>query len=70
VPGRDQGRAELGLAYTTDDDTTDDIDDTVGLDAFDLVEFTDEELTELALEADPFDPFDPDVEPIDPLRRR
>ncbi len=31
-------------------------------DPFDEVEFTDEELTELALDAEPFDPFDPDVE--------
>jgi hypothetical protein len=31
-------------------------------DPFDEVEFTDEELTALALEAAPFDPFDPDVE--------
>ena len=65
MPGRDDGRAELGHAYDTDE-----IDDTIGLDAFDLVEFTDEELTELALDADPFDPFDPDVEPIDVVRKR
>jgi hypothetical protein len=46
------------------------MDDTIGRDAFDLVEFTDEELTELALDADPFDPFDPDVESIEALRKR
>jgi hypothetical protein len=64
VPGRDDGRAELGHAYDTEN-----IDDTIGRDAFDLVEFTDEELTELALEADPFDPFDPEVESIEVLRK-
>jgi hypothetical protein len=31
-------------------------------DAFDAVEFSDEELAQLALEALPFDPFGPDVE--------
>jgi hypothetical protein len=65
VPGLSDGRAELGHAYKTDE-----IDDTIPRDAFDLVEFTDEELTELALDADPFDPFDPDVEPIDVLGKR
>jgi hypothetical protein len=55
----------LGHAYTTDE-----MDETIARDAFDLVEFTDEELTELALDADPFDPFDPDVEPIDVLGKR
>lgn len=65
MPGRDDGRAELGHAYDTDE-----IDDTIGLDAFDLVEFTDEELTELALDASPFDPFAPDVESIDVVRKR
>jgi hypothetical protein len=65
VPGRDDGRAELGHAFEMDD-----MDDTIGLDAFDLVEFTDEELTELALDARPFDPFAPDVESIDVVRKR
>ena len=41
------------------------------LDDFDRVEFSDEELTQLALDAQPFDPFDPDVErfgDVDPAR--
>lgn len=41
-------------------------DDVDERDAFDRVEFDDDELTELALAADPFDPFDPDVDPFDP----
>ena len=32
------------------------------IDPFDAVEFTDEELTALALDAEPFDPFGDDVE--------
>jgi hypothetical protein len=45
------------------DDAGDDPElDALELDAFDRVTFTDEELTEMALEAEPFDPFDPDVE--------
>lgn len=36
--------------------------DALELDAFDRVTFTDEELTEMALGAEPFDPFDPGVE--------
>jgi hypothetical protein len=43
----DQGDAEL---------------DDLELDAFDRVTFTDEELTRLALDAEPFDPFDPAVQ--------
>ena len=66
VPGRDEWtRRSWADAYRTDD-----MDDTIGRDAFDLVEFTDEELTELALDADPFDPFDPEVESIDVVRKR
>lgn len=34
-------------------------------DAFDRVTFTDDELSELALAADPFDPFDDDVVPFE-----
>ena len=45
---------------------TDDVDDVDDRDAFDRVTFTDEELTELALDARSFDPFDPDVEPFQP----
>ena len=42
-------------------DEFDDFDE-LDRDAFDTVTFTDEELTELALDAKPFDPFDDDVE--------
>ena len=35
------------------------------LDAFDLVTFSDDELSRLALQADPFDPFESDVVPFD-----
>jgi hypothetical protein len=44
------------------DDAGDDDLDALELDAFDRVTFTDDELTEMALEAEPFDPFDPEVE--------
>lgn len=45
------------------DDAADDPElDALELDAFDRVTFTDEELTEMALDAQPFDPFDPEVE--------
>ena len=43
------------------DDDPDALDE-LELDAFDRVTFTDEELTELALDAELFDPFDPEVE--------
>ncbi|MCB0968372.1 MAG: hypothetical protein KDB37_16185 [Ilumatobacter sp.] len=63
MAGRD-GRRLLGRvpgdAGGANDDGVDERD------AFDRVTFTDEELTELALDASPFDPFDPDVEPFEP----
>lgn len=46
-PDVDQGDAEL---------------DALEQDAFDRVTFSDEELTRLALDAEPFDPFDPEIE--------
>lgn len=62
-----EGRRLLGHAAVgvpaTDDVHVDDFDDR---DAFDRVTFTDEELTELALDAPSFDPFDPEVEPFEP----
>ncbi len=51
------------LDAATDAPADDDVDER---DAFDRVTFTDEELTELALDASPFDPFDPDVDPFEP----
>lgn len=64
MAGRD-GRRLLGRAAIGEPaiDVANDIDDR---DAFDRVTFTDEELTELALDAKAFDPFDPDVEPFEP----
>jgi hypothetical protein len=48
------------------DDPGDDPElDALELDAFDRVTFTDEELTEMALDAEPFDPFDPEIECFD-----
>jgi len=46
------------------DDDPDALDE-LELDAFDRVTFTDEELTELALDAELFDPFDPEVDRFD-----
>lgn len=64
MAGRD-GRRLLGRVSAGEPPATDadDIDDR---DAFDRVTFTDDELTELALDATAFDPFDPEVEPFDP----
>jgi len=62
VLGRD-GRLDPGDG---DDEDGIDGDGYDGRDEFDKVTFTDEELTELALGAQPFDPFGPDVVPIDP----
>jgi len=67
VPGRDQAPQADGRASDAGPDRLD--LDGVPRDAFDLVEFTDEELTQLALDADPFDPFDPEVHPFDGDRR-
>jgi hypothetical protein len=52
--------------HVVDDAGEDDLD-ALELDAFDRVTFTDEELTEMALDAEPFDPFDPEVERCDGL---
>jgi hypothetical protein len=42
----------------------DGVHDELDRDAFDSVEFSDDELAQLALDADPFDPFDPELEPF------
>ena len=60
------GRGTVGEPPAVDTDDIDDIDDFDERDAFDRVTFTDEELTELALDAPSFDPFDPEVEPFEP----
>ena len=74
APPRNPWTAAYGPSYhriVVEDDGGDPELDALELDAFDRVTFSDEELTELALEAEPFDPFGPDVEPyrdLDPAR--
>lgn len=64
MAGRD-GRRLLGRASVGEPPAVE-ADDVDERDAFDRVTFTDEELTELALDATTFDPFDPEVEPFEP----
>jgi hypothetical protein len=69
-PSHEPMDAAYGPSYDRHvvDDAGQDPDlDALELDAFDRVTFTDDELTELALEAEPFDPFDPSIEPFNGL---